>query len=194
VTDLTASAAWREGRATRSRRRPRRCCFHVVAALTGCASRRLATTCRRVPRSRTPRSLLERTAGSPTRRQTTVARYSGGAQGARARRRSCGCEGVTPRGPRRGRRHPAGQRRASGGWRRTRPRTPPAAGEGRCPIDRTRPPQAQDPPAATPAGLGERRRAALAPASEVARAPDALRLVVLDRGHVALGAAVVPAA
>jgi hypothetical protein len=46
------------------------------------------------------------------------------------------------RGPRRGRVPQARQGRCSGGWRRPRPRTPPAAGEERCPADRTRPPPA----------------------------------------------------
>jgi hypothetical protein len=49
-------------------------------------------------------------------------------------------EGVDAGEPRRGRWCPGGQGRCSGGWRRTRPRAPPAAGEERCPADRTRPP------------------------------------------------------
>jgi hypothetical protein len=59
--------------------------------------------------------------------------------GASTRRRSCGRGGVDARGPRRGRRRPAGQGRCSGGWRRTRPQTEPAESEERDPR--------QDPPA-----------------------------------------------
>ena len=49
------------------------------------------------------------------------------------RRRSCGREGSSARGPRRDRQSPAGQRRSPGGWRRTRPQTEPAESEERDP-------------------------------------------------------------
>ena len=135
----------REGprRALRSRRNavstPRACGSPKAVArdLTGDAP---ARAWREQPLGRqhvTPKLPFRGGAGAPLARQRggrprsrdTPAQGSG----ASSRRRSCGHGGVDARGPRRERGRPAGQRRCSGGWRRTRPQTELAESEERDP-------------------------------------------------------------
>jgi hypothetical protein len=93
----------------------RRHCFRVegTTAYGECALARNRAPC--------PIGGRGRTVGSATRRQTTVAGYSGGEQW-----RTSPAQGLRPRRSRRSRTAtrrscPAGQGRCSGGWRRTRP-------------------------------------------------------------------------
>ncbi len=81
-----------------------------------------------VPREGPSAPLARQRGGRPRWRDTPA--ESGGAA---ARRRSCGCEGCRRLRTAARRWCPAGQRRCSGGWRRTRPQTELAESEERDP-------------------------------------------------------------